>query len=706
MTAMTVLDPLRAPRTAAPSGGAASPSAPGEPAYSRGWLVAALGVAGLSIGCAAVSIVLQLVHGIVPDPVTYWLVDVVCAVLYGVVVVLLLPRTRHPVAWVMVLAAIGSGVTALANQYVRLEVAHPEVPSGDLVWFAAAPLWVLGAYGTLAVLPWLVSSGRPHVLTRATGALGWAAVVTTAVIAATLKPPPGSARSNPFEVPWEAWQETAYRIGPWPPKICLALGVLGVGRLAVLWWRRRGTAERGYAWLLLGQVLLVGALAITIVGPMHPGVFLRQLSGASLLAAQVFLPIALLVVVLGQRLWRIEVAVNRAAVWILLTAAAAGIYVAAIWVAADLLPVSNEAAGLGATVLLALAAQPVRHWLQRRVDKLVYGGDGDPVSMLARLGEQLRGNRETDPLPALADSLRSGLRLGLVQIVARHPGIEAASGDPQLAAHDRSVVIPLVVDRRHVGDLTMAAPAGQRLDLRTVRVVRHLSDLIAVTLDLEEKNRRLAAVSERLGEVRHQERRMLRRELHDGMGPALAGVGLGLAAARRRLHHDPQATDVLLAELEGEIARRTDDVRQFARSLLPAQLDDGDLAAALGVLATRFRSVGIAVDIDCDGLDAIDTRRQIAVYHVAAEALINAHRHGQAGHVTITVRGDGGDGGDEVSLEVVDDGVGMVPGSPPGVGLQSMRERSDEFGGRLSVVPRPDGPGTRVHLVLPGKAGG
>jgi signal transduction histidine kinase len=662
---------------------------------SRRWLAAALGIAVLSSGCALASVVLQVVHGIVPDPVTYWIVDVVCAALYGGATVLMLPRTRHPASWIMALVAIGCGVTALATQYVRLEVAHPGVPDGDVLWFASLPLWVLGTYGTVAVLPWLVSAGPPGRMSRVLAVVGTGAVALAALTSATHDA--GGPRVNPFAVPWDAYQDLLLRTFRWPDRLCVIIGGLGLVRLVVAWWQRRGTPERGYGWLVAGQLLLVLALVIVTFVQLRPGDLGLQLAGASLLAAQVFLPVALLVVVLGQRLWGIDAAVSRLAVWLLLTGTVVAAYVGAAWLALVLLPVGDRAAGLVAALVLALVVHPLRLLLQRRVARMVYGADSDPASLLTRLGEQLRQGRTAGALPALVESLRSGLRLGSVRVVsAESPEVRAEAGAGSPRADD--VVLPLVVDRRHVGDLTLGARPGERLDLRTVRVVRDLSDLVAVALELEQTNRRLRAASQRLGEVRHEERRMLRRELHDGLGPVLAGVGLGLAAARRQLADDPRRADELLGELESEVASRSDAVRQLSRSLLPAQLDDGDLVAALQVLCRRFEGTGMAVRTRCEGLGSLGTKQQIAVYHVAAEALLNAHRHSGAATVALTV--SGGDG-DPVVLEVVDDGRGIAPGAVRGVGLQSMRERADELAGELTVGPGPDGAGTRVRLVLP-----
>ena len=669
-------------------------------AQSRSWRLLAFVVLAFSTTCAAASVVMLLVHRLVPDPATYWIVDLVCSVVYGVAAVLMLPRTRHPAAWIMVLVSLGCALSALATQYRRLEMTR-HVPDGDALWVLAWPVWIIGTYSTLAVLPWLVARGRLPRYARVLACTAAVLIVLGAVGALTVRIDGPSAPGtpgyihNPFEVPWQPWQRLVAVTWRWPDRLCVVIGMLGLARLATLWWRRRGTPEQGYGWLVVGQLLLVAAMVPVVFVKMQPGDLLVELAGASLLAAQAFLPISLLVVVLGQQLWGIDTAVSRLAVWLLLTGTVVALYVAAVWVVVRLLPISGQAAGLLVALGIALVAHPARLQLQRRVDMMVYGADSDPRAMLARLGEQLRHGREAGALPALAESIRTGLRLGAVQVQSlTNPDVRVETGSPTSA---RAVVLPLVVDRRHVGDLTITPPAGQRLDPRTLGVAGDLSDIVAVALELDETNRRLQAASERLGEVRHQERRMLRRELHDSLGPVLAGVTLGLAASRRLIESDPGRADQLLAELEAEVAGRSDAVRQLSRSLLPTQLDDGDLVTALEVLAHRFEGSGLVVRVVAEGLGDVGTKHQVAVYYVAAEALLNVHRHSGATTATIAVSGGGGG---PVVLEVVDDGRGIDDAAARGVGLQSMRERADELAGTIEVGPGTCG-GTRVRLVLP-----
>lgn len=657
------------------------------------WVVAwALSLAALAV---------QLYAGVLPAPgdvvyadPTYFALDVAMGFVNAPAAALLLARSRSVVGWLAALVAVGFAAAALGLALALLAETEAWVPAQGFLGHGFAWFWVPGAFLAVTVLPWYLREDPPGPWGRRAAYAGAGLTLLVTVQLATFQQE--GAPANPLAVDSAVLTllGTAALVG------LAALGLLAVGHLAVRARSEDAEARRALATLAGALGVLVVSFSALTFWPDGPGrEVVLMLAVPVLFGAQIVVPLTIVLLVLRTRLWGVDVAVSRAAVWTLLTSAVVALYVVVVWAVGRLLPVDDEVAGLLAAASLALAVQPLRSWVQRRVDRVVYGDDSDPVALLARLGEQLRGSGRGDgTLPALVESLRHGLRLGGVEVVAHEePLIEARSGLAGDDGPDSTVRLPLVVEHREIGTLVLRASTGARLELRTIRVARHLSDLVAVSLDLAQANQRLRAASQRLGEVRHEERRLLRRELHDGLGPSLAGVGLGLAAARRRLAHDVPGTVQLLSELEAELARRTDDVRLLARSLLPVQLDEGDLGEALAVLTQRFQGSGLRIDTRFAAPDGLDTRQQVAIYHVAAEAVLNAYRHAAADSVSVVVSpADGG-----VALEVLDDGVGVDPAAAPGVGLQSMRERADELGGTLTVRPGPTGRGTAVRMVLP-----
>ena len=203
----------------------------------------------------------------------------------------------------------------------------------------------------------------------------------------------------------------------------------------------------------------------------------------------------------------------------------------------------------------------------------------------------------------------------------------------------------------------------------------------------------LAAVS-----AREEERRRLRRDLHDGLGPTLTGISLGLRTAVRQLERDDRVDETplaLLRRLSDEVDATVGEVRRIVRDLRPSALDQLGL---VGALAEFARSVGDAVQLHVvlpDEDPALPAAVDVGVYRIVTEALTNVVRHAHAEQCWVTVVA-----ADRVEIDVVDDGVGVTTGAAAGFGLTAMRERAAELGGSVAVSARAPH-GTHVHVRLP-----
>jgi signal transduction histidine kinase len=203
---------------------------------------------------------------------------------------------------------------------------------------------------------------------------------------------------------------------------------------------------------------------------------------------------------------------------------------------------------------------------------------------------------------------------------------------------------------------------------------------------------------ERLVTAREEERRRIRRDLHDGLGPVLAGIAMQLDAARRLTRRDQDAADQLLQHLREQTQAAIADIRRLVYELRPPALDDLGLAGALARHAASCSTPGgpqVSVDAD-PGLPALPAAVEVAAYRIATEAVTNITRHAGARTATVTLAAADG----VLLVEVADDGRGISPGHRAGVGLISMRERAEELGGSCTVAPRPGG-GTLVSARLP-----
>jgi signal transduction histidine kinase len=209
-----------------------------------------------------------------------------------------------------------------------------------------------------------------------------------------------------------------------------------------------------------------------------------------------------------------------------------------------------------------------------------------------------------------------------------------------------------------------------------------------------------AAATERLDRARaavvsarHDERRVLRRELHDGIGPALAGIGFGLAAAQNLASQDPAQAGALVRRLTEDLRERIGDIDLVASGLPGTPVDVGE---SLRSLVAGFGEAGPRIDLDADDASSLAEAHRRPALLIAAEALHNAVRHAAASVIEIVVRAEH----DGMVLEVTDDGCGLPPEPAGGVGFASMHERAAAVGGSLSVSPRAGG-GTVVRCRFP-----
>jgi signal transduction histidine kinase len=196
--------------------------------------------------------------------------------------------------------------------------------------------------------------------------------------------------------------------------------------------------------------------------------------------------------------------------------------------------------------------------------------------------------------------------------------------------------------------------------------------------------------------AREEERRRLRRDLHDGLGPQLASLTLTLAAARELLRHDVDAADMLLQELSTHTQAAIADIRRVVYDLRPPALDDLGLVLALREQAAHYSQAGLQITIDApDHLSPLPAAVDVAAYRIVQEALTNVVRHAQAHTCVVCLTL-----GDALIVVIRDDGTGLPPGGRAGVGLTSMRERSAELGGTCVIETAP-GRGTCIRVELP-----
>jgi len=416
--------------------------------------------------------------------------------------------------------------------------------------------------------------------------------------------------------------------------------------------------------------------------------------------ALLIVPVFTYIAIVRYRLYDIDVVINRTLVYGALTSCVVGIYVLAVVALGALFQAQgNLGVSLLATGLVAVLFQPLRSRLQRGVNRLMYGERDDPYAVISRLGRRLEAALAPDTvLPTLVETIAQALKLPHAAILLKEAEgyrTAAAYGSPR----GEPETLPLVYQREEIGRLVLSprAPgegfsdADRNLleDLgRQAEVAVHA---VRLTTDLQHSRERLVA-------TREEERRRLRRDLHDGLGAQLAGLNVQAGALRRLIPRDTDAADALVVELRDELRSAIADIRRLVYDLRPPALDDLGLLEALRRLAERYGSeddqLRVLVEAPEDIPD-LPAAVEVAVYRITQEALTNVARHARAQTCVVRLVVN-----DDVTLEIVDDGVGIYAERSAGVGLSSMRERASELGGSCVVQPVPKG-GTQVLVRLP-----
>jgi len=477
-------------------------------------------------------------------------------------------------------------------------------------------------------------------------------------------------------------------------------------------------ARQQTRWAVFGFVLWVIAMFVLTI----PYFWLLSLPAGSVVPAWagttavlwwlslLIIPVTLTIAVMRYRLWDLELVVNRALVYGGLTAIVVAIYVLVVGTLGTLFQAQgNFFVALLATGLVAVLFQPLRQRVQRGVNRLIYGERDDPVTVLTRLGRQLElAIPQESVLPVLAETVALTLKLPYVGINLR------TNGEVEVVAeYGRSSVanteLPLVYQGEHIGELLVGQrgpgdpfnPGEMALLGNIARQAGAAAHSVQLTADLQRSRQRLVT-------AREEERRRLRRDLHDGLGPALAAHLLKIGSARVLFNQEPDEAEQLLDELEGDIESTVVEIRHLVYGLRPPELDQLGLVGAIEQYVSQYSmkahpaegdpgrsGVNITVYVP-EILPSLPAAVEVAAYRIVQEGLNNVLRHAQARRCTITLSMNR----EVLELNLCDDGQGLAAGHPPGIGLSSMRERAEELGGSCRVTGLSGG-GTQVLARLP-----
>ena len=504
--------------------------------------------------------------------------------------VLLARRPGHPMGPLLCLIGLADAISVVPFAYARYTLVHApgSLPFGTaMLWantWAYAPATSLGGL----VLPMVFPEGR--LLSPRWRPALWAALafIPLSVVGNAFIPQSMSEYFphlvNPYAYPsadglFEAVQALAIACGA-------AAAVAAAASVALRWRRADRAGRQQLKWFF--AVLPIAAASI-IAQAVDSGSPLSLGLGA---VAGTLAPVAIGIAVLRYRLYEIDILLSRAVLYGLLTAGVAAVYLAVVTVAELLF--GRRGGGVAvqvvATAVAAAALFPLRDRVQRRVDRLFYGDRGVPYEALARLGRRVEESAGTESaLNSVVKTIADSLRLP-------YAALELRLGDEwrQAAAYGEApsevTTFPLISQRETVGRLLVGTRSpGERLSSDDERLLADLARQAGPATHAVALRRALDASRAGLVTAREEERRRLRRDLHDGLGPTLAGLTLGLDTARSRSAGQPELQD-LLGRLKAETQRAVTDVRRIVYGLRPPALDEFGLVGSLKEEVGRLQS--------------------------------------------------------------------------------------------------------------------
>lgn len=446
---------------------------------------------------------------------------------------------------------------------------------------------------------------------------------------------------------------------------------------------------------------LVYGYGIALTSAIGSGIFfepaLSKLLEGLITAFGFYLPIAVAVTIalLRYRLWDIDIIINRTLVYGLLSGITIILYVLIVGglgaLAGNNRSVLISLLGTGA---IAVLFQPLKENIQRAINRLMFGNRDDPMTVVDQLSKGLEAIPSQEAaLLHLVETTAKTLKLPCVDI-------ERTKGKMNISyGHKRSDMMhfPLIYQAQIIGHLNVTSRSpGELLNgadrLVLENVARQASNIVYaeyLTSDLQESRQRIVT-------AREEERRRLRRDLHDSLGPSLATLTLQAEAARDLVTVNPEKCVAFLDDVIDGTQNALADIRRVVYALRPPALDDLGLVAAIREQAIHCSNNSLAVTVDApETLPPLLAAVEVAAYRIIQEALINVTRHAEANLCRVCLQVNG-----KMEIEVADNGKGIPMSRRAGVGLNSMHERASELGGSCVIESVP-GKGTQIKVLLP-----
>jgi two-component system, NarL family, sensor kinase len=635
----------------------------------------------------------------------------VLTITYGVVGALVASRhPRNPIGWIFCAIGFLSALNMLASGCAMYSELVMPIPGTGLARWLNRWVWVPNVALPLTFVLLMFPNGR--LPSRRWLLVAWASALGIAIftVSVALYPAPWSEMglhlANPISI---VGCEVVFNALIKVAALLVLIGIVGSTASIVVRFRRSEGVERTQLRVLavtVTTVMMVGTLVGLLPWLIHPNdPVAQELSIVMTDLVVMAIVVATGVAILRYRLWDIHFIVNRTLVYGSLTALIVALYIVIVGTLGTLLQTGgNLPVSLFGTGIIAISFQPLRERLQRGVNRLMYGERDDPYAVLGRLSEQLEVvTASQSVLPTIVETVAEALKLPYVAISLKNGdqfkiAAEFVRSSAYAGTRDGIETLPLIYQLETIGQLIFAPRSSgesfSHADRGLLETIARQAGVAAynvrLTLDLQRSRERLVT-------TREEERRRLRRDLHDGLGPVLAAMSFKLDAVYNLADRDAGAVKKMSTELKAQMQEVLADIRRIAYNLRPPALDELGLVGALKAHIASYNQVqGLQITLEApENPPPLPAAVEVAAYRIALEAMTNVSRHAGARHCCVRLSLP-----DDLCLEVTDDGSGLPKKVQAGVGLTSMRERAEELGGVCIAEVLPQG-GTGITAHLP-----
>ena len=656
------------------------------------------------------------------------------AVLYATLGALIVRRAGNIIGWILIGIGAGLAIMSLASAYAVLGITHPgTLPAPELVGLLAEWTFVPVLTGVGFLLLLFPSGSLPSPGWRPFAGLGLLAIALTMVgfvvhPRMVALPAPGDT-SLMFENPLGIRS-----LGPVLSTVLIGtvngLAVLGTVILAAAFvslavrYRSAGRDVRQQIkWVALAAAVLAVCQLVALLAVAATGDASNPVTVTAYVVVPVMalfgIPAIITLAILKYGLYQIDVIINRAVQYGLLSATLTGVY-AGIVVGIGTL--AGYAGGpvltVAAAVTIAVLFQPVRHRARLVANRLVYGQRATPYQVLADFAEDMAGQLDFDiALDRMASILagatgavrveiwvRVGAQLRSQVIWPRGSALPAAvplAGDAELPVFELATRAVAV---RHgdelLGALAIQKPRNEPVTAAEDKLLAHLASQaglvlrnVRLTAELRATIDDLRASRLRLVRAQDEERQRIERNLHDGAQQQLVALMVQLSLLEDSAGDSGEVRQ-MTGELRAGLRAAIDDLRALARGIYPPLLADQGLGPALRAQVGR---APLPVQVETDGIGRYPRDAEAAVYFCILEALQNTTKYARASQATVALSCPGS----HLEFTVTDDGTGFDTATASrGTGLQGMADRLAAAGGTLRINSAP-GSGTTISGRLP-----